>query len=176
MSNSKFTDAQLKRLADQGIGNNEMARQLGVSKGAVSQRMKALRQNLAKYAVLHRAGEIMKKDLNAADQLKKLNDKANALLDMLSAAIEGNEEAKAKIDPKGIKPLEELSLKAIREIRGQMRLLVDIMRNLYDHEQAAIFQQEVLEVIHSVEPELRNRIVAKLKERRAMGTLTAFPG
>jgi hypothetical protein len=62
----------------------------------------------------------------------------------------------------------ELALKAMQEIRGQLVLQLDIFKTLYDVSAVAEFQREVLEAIGEVAPDVRNRIVQRLKEGRTL--------
>ena len=62
---------------------------------------------------------------------------------------------------------------AMAEIRGQLNLQLDIFKTLYDVEAIAEFQKEVLTAIEEVSPDVRNTIIRRLKERKALrGTLT----
>jgi hypothetical protein len=62
----------------------------------------------------------------------------------------------------------ELVLKTMAEIRGQLSLQLDIFKTLYDVEAIAEFQREVLEAIGEVSRDVRNKIVQRLKQRRAL--------
>jgi hypothetical protein len=62
----------------------------------------------------------------------------------------------------------ELALRAMAEIRGQLSLQLDMFKTLYDVEAIAEFQREVLEAIGEVSPDVRNRIVQRLKEGGAL--------
>ena len=54
------------------------------------------------------------------------------------------------------------------EIRGQLSLQLDIFKTLYDVEAIAEFQREVLEAIGDISPDVRNRIVERLKKGGAL--------
>jgi hypothetical protein len=62
----------------------------------------------------------------------------------------------------------EIALRAMTEIRGQLALQVEIFKTLHDFEAVQEFQKQVLEAIAEESPETRDKIIAKLKERRAL--------
>ena len=62
----------------------------------------------------------------------------------------------------------ELALKVMAEIRGQVKLQLEIFRALYDMRAVQEFQAEVLEIIENVSPESRNQIVRRLVEKNAL--------
>jgi hypothetical protein len=186
MTVKRISTADIERCLEAGLGINETARQLGVTKGAISKRAKALRITLnrktAKDVVLFHAGEIVTKEINAADQIHKINTYANELLDLLMRWNRGDKEALQilesqvrKVKVRGIeqevteyrfKDPRELALKAMQEIREQLKLQFDMLKALYDMDNVAAFQDEVLTTIAEVEPDVRKRIIEKLKERR----------
>jgi hypothetical protein len=55
----------------------------------------------------------------------------------------------------------------MQEIRGQLELQLDILKALYDIGAIAEFQREALNAIRKVSPDVRDRIIQKLKEGRA---------
>jgi hypothetical protein len=62
----------------------------------------------------------------------------------------------------------------MQEIRSQLKLQLDIFQALYDVQAIAEFQRSVLEEIKSVEPEIKNRIVQRLKDARALRSIVEF--
>jgi hypothetical protein len=62
----------------------------------------------------------------------------------------------------------ELALKAMLEIRGQLNLQLDIYRTLYDLKAMKDFQEEVLQAIGEVAPDVRERIISGFQKRRAI--------
>jgi hypothetical protein len=77
--------------------------------------------------------------------------------------VRGSEE---EITEYRIKDPRELALKAMQEIRGQLNLQLDIFKTLYDVQAVAEFQKEVLTAIGEVDPNVRARIIQRLKEGR----------
>jgi DNA-binding transcriptional ArsR family regulator len=180
MAQRKISNAELERLVKQGNGVSKIARILKVSKGTVSRRLKALNMGIAKNVTLHHAGEIVKREINAAEQLLKINQTANELLDLLMACMNGDEkikqEAMEKVAPLlGPKsgPL-DAAVKIKAEIRQQLKLQLEIFQTLYDMQAVADFQREVLEAIGDASLEIRDRIIRNLKERSAIRSTLEF--
>ncbi len=184
MPPTKINIKDLKRLVIEGKTASEIARTFGVSKSAVSQRLKSLNIAISKDVTLHHAGQIVKKKINALEQLLKINDHANELLDLLMKWSRGDEEALQilesqvrKVKVKGteeeiteyrFKDPRELALRAMAEIRGQLSLQLDIFKVLYDVEAVAEFQKEVLTIIGEVSSDVREKIIQRLREKRAL--------
>jgi transposase-like protein len=181
MSQRKFSDYQLEQLVKQGNGVSQIARILGVSKGTVSKRLKQLKVGISKSVTLHHAGEIVKKEIDAASQLLKINDHANELLDLLMVCINGEDEvakqeALAKLGSMGpgSKDPKEMALKCMHEIRSQLKLQLEIFQTLFDVKAVAEFQREVLEAIADASLEVRDRILRNLKEKSAIRSTLDF--
>jgi molybdenum-dependent DNA-binding transcriptional regulator ModE len=65
---------------------------------------------------------------------------------------------------------------ALREIREHVKVSVDLAKLLIDIEEVRKFQNAVLDAIHEADPATRERIIAKLRERRALGLALGGPG
>jgi len=176
MSPRKFSNIELEQLVREGNGVSEAARKLGVSKGTVSKRLKKLNVGITKNVTLHHAGEIVKKEINAAEQLLRINETANALLDRLMKVIEGDEEELAKVLPLlgGKGSAIEAAIKIKGEIRQQLKLQLEIFQALYDMQAVAEFQKEVLEAIGEADLETRDRIIRNLQKRSAIRSTLEF--
>ena len=140
MSQRKIDDKQLQQLISQGLGVSEIARKLGASKGTVSNRIKALNIAISKDVTLRAAPEIVKKELDTIGQLQKINDNANEILELLMRWNRGDPEAlrilecqvrkvivgtgenAQEVTEYKMKDPRELALKAMAEIRNQLRL------------------------------------------------------
>ena len=189
----RISVTDIKRCFEAGLGVTETARQLGVTKGAVSKRAKVLgiilkrsssKENAIKDVVLYHAGDIVAKEIDAVNQLRKINSYANELLDLLMRWNRGDNEALQilesqvrKVKVRGseqelteykFKDPRELALKAMQEIRGQIQLQFEIFEGLYNMESVAEFQEAILTIIGEVEPDVRKRIIEKLKDRRIL--------
>jgi hypothetical protein len=122
---------------------------------AISQAKKHLNVAVVKNVALENAHRVVNKNLDAVDQLQKINVEANRLLDELEE-------------------IPELKLKVMAEIRGQLKLQLDIFQALYDLKAVQEFQEEVLSTIGEASPRLRDAIVQKLAERRAIRKSISF--
>ena len=175
---------KLDQMLRKGKSQKEIAQFFKVTEGAISRAKKELKINVVKAVALERAHEVADKNLNTIAQLQKINSYANELLDLLMRWNRGDHEALQilesqvrKIKVKGseeeiteyrIKDPRELALKAMAEIRGQLNLQLDIFKTLYDVQAVAEFQKEVLTAIGEVSTDVRDRIIQRLKESRAL--------
>ena len=128
--------------------------------------------------------------MDTIGQLQKINRHANDLLDMLMRSNQGDagalqffESWARKICACGaederlghkLRDPRELALKAMHEIRGQLKLQFEISQALFDIQAVKEFQSQVLEVIGSVSPEARDDIIRKLTEGKALRSAVDF--
>lgn len=147
--NKTMNDTKLIRLIDGGSSQAEAARELGVSRQAVNQRIIELRGRTTKVMATKKINQVVEQKLDAIEQLQKINTEANRLLDELQQTP-------------------ELKLKVMAEIRGQLRLQLDIFSTLYDMQAVKEFQQEVLSAIGEADKETRDAIIDRLNQKRAI--------
>jgi DNA-binding transcriptional regulator GbsR (MarR family) len=159
---------QLERLVSKGLGVSEIADELGFSKGAVSKALKRLSVAITKDVALRTAPEIANSKLDAMGQLSKVNDLINRELDYIEEHIE-------TASDKERKSFQDQKLKHVAEIRKQLGLFLKIAETLYNAEEVAKFQQTVLEEIGHAAPEIRDRILQRLNERRVIRSTLSFP-
>jgi len=155
MTQSKIDIIKLNRMLTSGKSVKECAKHFSVTPSAISQAKKNLNVAVVKNVALENAHRVVDKNLDAIDQLQKINIEANRLLDELEQTP-------------------ELKLKVMSEIRGQLRLQLEIFQTLYDMKAVQEFQQEVLTAIGEASPEIRNEIINKLNERRALRSAIKF--
>jgi len=93
MARKKISFIELEQLVREGNGVSEIAKQIGVTKGAVSKALKKLNVGITKDVVLRSASEVVEKKINALEQLEKINSYANELLDLLMAWNRGDNKA-----------------------------------------------------------------------------------
>lgn len=184
MPKPKIDRVLLNKMLREGQSPKEAAKFFGVSKVAIWKAKKQLNIAVVKSVALESAHRVVDKNLDAVAQLQKINDYANELLDLLMRWNRGDEGALQilesqvrKVKVRGseeeiteykFKDPRELALKAMAEIRGQLSLQLDIFKTLYDVEAIAEFQKEVLSSIGEVSPDVRGKIIQRLKERRAL--------
>jgi len=189
MADKKINDTRLIRLVDMGVTQAEIARTLGVSRQAVNKRITELRGRTTKVIAARKIEQVVDQKLDAMEQLQKINGSANEILDLLMRWQRGDEEALQILESQKtvrvgkdeepvveykFKDPRELALKAMAEIRGQLRLQLEIFQTLYDMKAVQEFQQEVLSAIAEVSPETRNAIIRKLNEKRAVRSAVRF--
>ena len=155
MPEAKIDKVKLSQMLRSGKAQREIAQVFGVTESAVSKAKKELNLNVVKNVALENAHRVVDKNLNAIDQLYKINEAANKLLDELEA-----------------KP--DLKLRAMAEIRNQLRLQLDIFQSLYDMKAVQEFQDEVLTAIGDASPDVRDKIIRSLNEKRAIRSAVKF--
>ena len=151
MGNGKIDKIKLSQMLRSGKSGKDCAKFFSVTEGAISQARKELKISVIKNVALETAHQVVDKNLNAVEQLLNINRKANTLLEV---AIQAKDH--------------DTTLKAMREIRGQLELQLEIFKTLYDVQAVADFQREVLTAIGEVDPDVRNLIINRLKEGRAL--------
>lgn len=151
MANGKIDKVKLSQMLRSGKSGKDCAKFFGVTEGAISQARKELNISVVKSVTLESAHQVVEKNLNAVEQLLNINRKANTLLEVAIRAKD-----------------HDTTLKAMREIRGQLELQLEIFKTLYDVQAVADFQREVLTAIGEVDPDVRNLIINRLKEDRAL--------
>jgi hypothetical protein len=151
MSNGKIDKLRLSNMLRSGKSGKDCAKAFSVTEGAISQARKELNIAVIRSVGLETAHQVVDRNLNAVDQLLNINRKANTLLEL---AIKAEDH--------------DTTLKAMREIRGQLELQLEIFKTLYDLEAVADFQREVLTAIGEANKDVRDRVVQRLKEGRAL--------
>jgi hypothetical protein len=192
MAEAKIDKTKLSQMLRSGKSQREIAQVFGVTEGAVSKAKKELNICVVKNLALENAHRIVDKNINAIDQLQKINNHANWLLDILMNWQKGDGEAlqvlETQVSAKKVrigdqeevvrefrfKDPRELALKAMAEIRGQLKLQLEIFQCLYDLKAIQEFQTEVLTAIGEVDPDVRKRIIHNLNKKRALRSAVKF--
>ena len=152
-----------------GKSNNDIAKQLKLSPGRISQIKKGLQINTVKHIQIERAGRIADKHIDAAQELFDLHQEAKSLMAMMKKKVRGDtEDLPEGFAEHGKKDPLELMQKIMQESRAQLSLYLDFSKTMYDINVMATFQQSVLDAINEVAPEVKDKIVQKLKEARAI--------
>jgi transcriptional regulator with XRE-family HTH domain len=155
MGREKIDDRELARLIDSGLTQAQVARRFGVSRAAVCQRLRELRGKTTRAIVSKKVLTVVDKKIDAIAQLLAINEKANQMLD------------EAESDP-------DLRLKVMAEIRGQLRLQLEIYQTMFDLKAVQEFMDETMAVIGQVEPEIRREIIRRLNERKSIRSALHF--
>jgi hypothetical protein len=155
MPNPKIDRVKLNQMLKAGQSQREIAQVFGVTESAISKAKKELRLTVVKSVAMESAHRVVDQNLDAVAQLQKINDAANLLLDELEQTP-------------------ELKLKIMAEIRGQLRLQLEIFQALYDMKAVQEFQTEVLGIIGKVDKGVRDEIIYRLSEKRAIRNAVRF--
>lgn len=155
MARRTINDNMMLQLIDSGLSQAEAARKMGFSRAAVSKRLQELKIQGTRDIVSRNTQKAVDNNLDAIRQLKKINDKANALLDA------------AEDDP-------VMAVKLMAEIRGQLKLQLEMFEILYSTQAAREFQQEVLEAIGEADHETKKKIIDRLNQKRALRNAVQF--
>ena len=172
---------KLRQMIRNGQSGKEAAEYFGVSESAISQARKRLDTDVIRLGNLEAAHHILSQELGAAAQLQKVAEVNNRVLDLLLAWFEGDDKARQLLESqhslKGVhyKDPTELLLRVSRQLQSQVELQFKLLMGLYDAEQVARFQEEVLRVIDEVDPDAKKRILKRLQEKRAVRSVIQGP-
>ena len=166
-------------LLDAGKSAKEGADELGGNKSTVSGHIKRRRRKTTELVVASEATPVIERKLNAMDQLHRINEDANRLLNTAMGGVRQLEgvdldslDVQETIDAmRAIAQGRDVALRAMAEIRGQLKLQLELFQAMYDVRAAEEFQQEVLAAIREVDEDVRNRILDRLRQRRAVRQL-----
>jgi transcriptional regulator with XRE-family HTH domain len=187
MPDVKINDRALLRLIDiEKASQAEAARKLGVTRQAVSKRIQELRGRTTRVTAAKKIAQAVDHKLDVLGQLSTVNRHANDMLDLLirwqngdpgalrvlesqvKRVVHGEGDQEREVIEIRMKDPRELALRCMAEIREQLELQMKIFETLYSLRAAEEFQSEVLAAIGEAAPDVRERIIAKLNEKRAL--------
>ena len=188
-----INDRKLLELIDKkSMSQARAAKELGVSRQAVSKRLKEMRGQTTKVVVSKKVEQVVDRKIDAIEQLQKINEYANEILDLLMAWNRGDETAlqvlESQVSTKKVrvgdqemevrefkfKDPRELALKAMGEIRNQLKLQLEIFQTLFSLQAAKEFEDTVLEVISEIDPNVRNEIICRINKKRSVRSAVRF--
>ena len=189
---------EMGELIRAGKKTSQIAQHFGVTDRAVQKKAKELGLNITKNAALHQAKRILSQDLDAREQLLKINDSANRILDLLEEQLAQDQEAgvarlvyrlealKTKLNGEGEEVEEiiadlkllviarpatiEQLFKAQAEIRQQIGLVVKVAAELLEARRVQEVHQIMMEEIGVESPECQGRIVRRLQSSNLLLT------
>ncbi len=151
-----INDRRLLELIDVNkLSQAKAAKELGVSRQAVSHRLHELRGRTTKIIVAKESKGLIQKGFDALAQLNEINKKALELLDQ------------AEENP-------EFALKCIAEVRNQVRLAMEIQVNLFSVEEAKNFMNLVKETLREVSPDVYKEFLQRINNERALRSALRF--
>jgi predicted transcriptional regulator len=175
---AKIDPVKLRRYIREGKSQRQIAKIFNVSDAAVSMRRKDLNLSVAKCITLEHGHACVLDSLDVVQQLHKMNEEANFLLDLLMGAIRGEKDANTllkkhqELGSTGVKMRFEdpkaLALKVMSQIQNQLKLQISILESLSSFESIAGFQNEVIKLIEEMDLDLKKKFIAKLREKKAI--------
>ena len=163
----KIDPDALRRFLDAGHSQADAAKHFGVTEAAICQPVKKLRIATSKVVALERAGQVVDQRLQATARLERVQ---RVIDEELTSAVD-----QAKQPDADRQALQDAILKLAAEVRQQLGLQLTISRTLIDLKVVREFQRSVTETIAEIDPAVARRIIAKLKERRALRHNAGLP-
>ena len=160
MGTAKLSDDGLRAYLDAGHSQAEAARYFQVSQPAIYQRLRRMRHLTSRVIALERANDVVEEKLSATARLERVQQ---VIDEELAWAVQ---EARRDGGDRGA--LADVILKLAGEVRQQLGLQLSISRTLVDLRIVKEFHHTVIEAIREESPDTARRIVARLKERRAL--------
>jgi len=167
MARRKVSDPDLRAFLDAGHSQADAARHFHVSQAAIHQRLRRQRRLTSQVVALEQAGEYVAEKLGASERLARVQAVIDEELQWA--------QREAHRDGADRRSLTDVIVRLAGEVRQQLNLQLAISRTLVDIQVIREFQRTVVEVIAEESPEAAHRIVARLKERRALRPSADLP-
>ena len=164
---------ELSRLLADGKGTTEIAKIFICTPGAVSQAKKRLKQTNVRQLQLKEANTAVAESLSFVRQLRKINDDAHTILDTAMSELQGDKPAVVGVgaaDPRAV------AIKAMIRIEAQLKLQNETLAMLADMNQVLEFQNELIDLLNDIDPELKNEFMSRLRERSALQSVLRSAG
>ena len=192
MGQSKIDYRELDQMLRAKKPYSEIAKHFGVTKGRISQAKKEMRNQINKVTTLKKAADVVHDHWDIMAQLRKINEDANRMLDLLIRWQEGDPEAlrilesqvktvtfgkngeTINIQEVKMKDPRELALKCMAEIRNQLKLQLDMYEAYLEFNDRKKFQEEVLRILDEFEPGVKKRAINRLKDRALLRGAVSF--
>jgi predicted transcriptional regulator len=155
MQEEKINVPRMLKMVDKGMSQAAIARHFGVGRGAVHKRLKELRPPTSFAVAGTMIRETVERKLDVMDQLCNINEKTYEILEAVQD------------DP-------VTALRAVGEIRAQLKLQADLFSMLFDMNSAGQFQEAILETLNEVDPEMRKLAIRKLNEKNSMRNVIKY--
>ncbi len=184
MRKRKIHRDKLFQLLADGKSLTECARYFKVTPAAIHKAKKAGAVVIAKDMHLKSAHRFVDQHLNTVEQLRNINSYANELLELCMAWQRGDENAlqilesqvkKVRVgkDEKFVEKFKfkdprEIALKAMAEIRSQLRLQNETLAMLAEMSAVMEFQQTLIELLKEIDPNVKDEFLRRLAKRKAL--------
>lgn len=163
----KISDLQIRKCLAKGMGVVEIAKEFGMAKSSISERVKGFKSEIDTELVLGKADSLLGYKFDVMGQLLKISEAVNHEINFITLKIEKGHE-------KFRKGWQRQLLAHCAEVRKQVSLVMEISSQLYKVEEVSQFQKTVLEEIGNAAPEVRERILKRLTERAALAKSYGF--
>lgn len=167
MKKGRINKKKLYQLLSDGKTLTECARYFGVSPAAVHKAKSGMAVIIAKDMHLESAHRFVDEHLNTVQQLQKINTDANELLNLCMSLQRGDSDLAKNADFKNKDP-REVALKAMKEIRGQLRLQNETLAMLAEMSAVVEFQEELVSLLKELDENVKNEFLRRLSERRTL--------
>ena len=133
---------------------------------------------------LVRADAPVEQCINMSEQLQKINNYVNHELDKIKAELDSRpaleadptwglmnvgDQIRAKISEESLKKGWRVMLsKLAADVRDQLKLQLQVAEAMHDIREFYEFRTDVLEVLNSIDPKLKDQVIRKLRERKAI--------
>ena len=144
-------DNYILTLLDKGRKPKEIAQAVGCSVQNVYNRIRICGEHVKKGVSVKHAIVLAEKQIDFADQLLKVAREADLLLESL----------KLQDDPFS----QERLIRVLAEIRQQVAIWHNIRKDLFSMQQVSEAFNEILEVVGGLEPDAREKIVRRLRQK-----------
>lgn len=167
MAKARVDPQVLQAFIEQGHSQADAAKHFGVSESAITQRLQRMRLLGTRVVALEKAGQLVDEKVAASDRLERIQ---RVIDGELSWAV-----AEAQREGADRAALQDAILRLVGEVRQQLGLQLAISRALVDLKVVKEFQDTVIEIIREEEPDTGRRLIARLKERRALRSSADLP-
>ncbi len=184
MPSGRIDKDELRQLLAEGKSPSECARHFGVSPAAITKAKKKVGKVVAKDVQLESCHRFVDEYLDTVGQLREVNGHAHELLDLCMKWVRGDEEALQVLESQvrkvrvgkeedtvneyKFKDPREIALKAMAEIRGQLRLQNETLSMLAEMKGVLEFQQELIQILKESDPKVADEFCRRIDQRQAL--------
>ena len=162
---AKFTNEDYLACRKEGLTQKQMALRFAVSEAYVSKVKKRCESAVEKATPPVIQAEVLTRQHDALERLAMLAARAHTLSEVFQAALDGNWEARGKLERLAGK--RGAALQAYISLLGELRKLVEldntIKKTKFDIERVMRFQETVMAVLQKVSPDLARQVVMELQ-------------
>lgn len=156
----KINDIELDQLLRQGYTTNQLADHFDCSPAAVSQRKRKLQKGIVAVTTLEKADQVVTAHMDMMGQLRRVNGIINDQLDLAVEMLDDPESDRLAV--------QQNIVKLASEVRRQQESQVRIFEAGIRVEAQRAFQQELMDLLEEVSPEVRNEFIRRLRERKLL--------